>query len=127
MTLLHRELTATHSLAHGSFKNDRVRDFPGCPVVKTVLPKQGAQVESLVGKLRSYMLHSAPRKKKKKPAKLKHVHTFKHTEHPFSTGTVSMYTPTSKLLGFPFPHIPYIFSSSYQTSNLCLSDNLLTF
>ena len=124
MTVLHGELTATHSLAHGSFKNDQVWYFPGCPVVKIVLPMQGAQVESLVGELRSYMLHSAPRKK---TAKLKLVHTFKHTEHPPSTGTVSRYTPTSKLLGFPFPHMPYIFASSYQTSNLCLSDNLLLF
>ena len=94
-------------------------------MVKIVLPMQGAQVESLVGELRSYMRHSASKKKKKKrTAKLKHVHIFKHTEDPLSPGTVSIYTPTSKLLGSPFPHI---LASSYQTSNLSLSDNLLPF
>lgn len=29
--------------------------LPCCPVVKTVLPKQGVQVKSLIGKLRSHM------------------------------------------------------------------------
>ena len=30
------------------------RDFPGCPVVKTALPPQAAQVQALVGELRFY-------------------------------------------------------------------------
>ena len=35
-------------------------------MVKTVLPKQGMQVRSLVGELRSHMLCGAAKKKKKK-------------------------------------------------------------
>ena len=42
----------------------RQRDFPGGPVVKTLLPLQGARVPSLVGELRSPM--ARPKKKKKK-------------------------------------------------------------
>lgn len=43
-------------------------DFSDGPVVKT-LPFQGAWVQSLVGKLRSHMLHGVAKKKKTK----KHV------------------------------------------------------
>ena len=37
-----------------------LRDSPGGPVVKTVLSLWGAQVQSLVGELRSCKLHGAP-------------------------------------------------------------------
>ena len=40
-------------------------DFPDDPVVK-ILPVQGAWVQSLVGELRSHMLHGVAKKKKKK-------------------------------------------------------------
>ena len=33
------------------------KDLPGSPVVKTVLPLQGAPVQSLGGELRSHMLY----------------------------------------------------------------------
>ena len=51
------------------FHNWRVLDFPGSPVVKTVLPQQGAWVPSLVGEL--HMLRGATKKRKKK-TKQKH-------------------------------------------------------
>ena len=41
--------------------------FPGGPVVKTVLPMQRTWVPSLVGKLRSHMLHGLTEKNKKNP------------------------------------------------------------
>ena len=43
-----------------------LRNFPGYPVVKTLLPIQGAQVQFLAGELRSHMPHSAAKIKKKK-------------------------------------------------------------
>jgi len=43
--------------------------FPGGPVVKTVLPLQGAQVSSLVGKLGSCMSGNVDKKEKKSPPK----------------------------------------------------------
>ena len=43
-----------------------MRDFPGGPVVKTQLPLQGSWVSSLVRELKSYILHSAAKKKKEK-------------------------------------------------------------
>ena len=45
--------------------NYDARNFPGRPVVKTVLPVQGAQVQTLIRKLRSQMLYSKAKKKKK--------------------------------------------------------------
>ena len=42
------------------------RDFSGSLVVKTLLPLQGAQVQTLVGEQRSHILHNAAKKKKKK-------------------------------------------------------------
>ena len=39
-------------------------DFPGGAVVETVLPLQEAQVRSLVGELRSHMLHGTDKKKR---------------------------------------------------------------
>ena len=42
-----------------------LRDFPGGPVVKAVLPMKGLQVRSLVGKLRSHMLCSQKKKTRK--------------------------------------------------------------
>ena len=39
-------------------------NFPGRPVVKTAFPVQGTQVQSLMRKLRSQMLHSKAKKKK---------------------------------------------------------------
>ena len=47
------------------FKDAIYRDFPGGPGVKTALPLQGAQVQSLVGKLRSHMPCGVAQKKKK--------------------------------------------------------------
>ena len=40
-----------------------MKDFSGGPVVKTMLPLQGEQVQSLAGKLRSHMLRGAAKKK----------------------------------------------------------------
>ena len=40
-------------------KNLGFLDFPGCPVVKTLLPMQGIWVWALVGELRSCMPHGA--------------------------------------------------------------------
>ena len=45
-----------------------LRNFPGGPAVKTLLPLQGAQIQSLVSsvkELRSCMLCSAAKKKEK--------------------------------------------------------------
>ena len=50
----------------GKNKKGRKSDFFGGPVVKTVLPMQGAQVQSLVGELRSHITHAVATKKKKK-------------------------------------------------------------
>ena len=45
----------------------RLRDFSGTPVVKTLpFNCRGAQVQSLVEKLRSLMLHRVAKKKKEK-------------------------------------------------------------
>ena len=51
-----------------SIQTSTNRNFPGGPVVKTLLPLQGVWVRSLVGELRSRMLHGAawPKVKKKK-------------------------------------------------------------
>ena len=42
------------------------RDFPGAPVVKTVLPMQGVWVRSLVRELRSHMPHGKKQNAKQK-------------------------------------------------------------
>lgn len=42
-----------------------MQDFPGDPLVKTVLPMQGVWIWSLTGKLRSHMLCSVAKKLKK--------------------------------------------------------------
>ena len=48
-----------------SVKNSEFGGLPWCPVVKTsVLPLQGAQVQSLVRELRSCMPHSRAKKRK---------------------------------------------------------------
>ena len=39
-----------------------LRNFPGYPVVETLPPIQGAQVQYLAGELRSHMPHSAAKK-----------------------------------------------------------------
>ena len=45
------------------FKNQLAREFPGGPVVKTPRSQcSGAQVQSLVGELRSHMLHGVAKK-----------------------------------------------------------------
>ena len=49
----------------------KCRDFPGGPVVKTVLPLRGAQVPSLVGEPRSHIPVGAAAKKKKDVYKCK--------------------------------------------------------
>ena len=48
---------ADNSFFH-SFNKYLLWDFRGSPVVKTVLPMQGAWVRSPVKELRSHMLHS---------------------------------------------------------------------
>ena len=45
-------------------------DFPGGPMVKTLLSMQRTWVQSLVGELRSHMQCGAAKKKKKKNAYL---------------------------------------------------------
>ena len=40
-------------------------DFPGSPVVDSVLPLQGAWVQSLAGELKAHMPHGMAKKKKK--------------------------------------------------------------
>ena len=45
---------------------NNLEDFPGGPVVKTMLPMQGVQFRSLVGELRSHLLYGAAKKDKKK-------------------------------------------------------------
>ena len=53
-----------------SVKNSEFGGLPWCPVVKTsVLPLQGAGVQSLVRELRSCMPHSTAKKKKRKFSK----------------------------------------------------------
>ena len=49
----------------GKNKKGRKSDFFGGPVVKTVLPMQAAQVQSLVGELRPHITHAVAKKKKK--------------------------------------------------------------
>ena len=49
----------------GKNKKGRKSDFFGGPAVKTVLPMQAAQVQSLVGELRSHITHAVAKKKKK--------------------------------------------------------------
>ena len=51
-----------------TIQRSRSWDFPGSPVVKTALPLQDMRVQSLVGELRSLMLRSVAKKKKKKEA-----------------------------------------------------------
>ena len=54
-----------HESPYGKFKIKSNWDFPGGPAAKTALPMQRAQVRSLVQELRSHMLLSAAKKKKK--------------------------------------------------------------
>ena len=56
------DLGHRHQMGLGSSYD--ARNFPGRPVVKTVFPGQGAQVQSLIRKLRSQMLYSKAKKKK---------------------------------------------------------------
>ena len=48
-----------------------MRDFPGCSVVKTLLPLQRAQVQALVGEPRTHMLCCSGKKKKSQTKKYK--------------------------------------------------------
>ena len=54
-----------------SLEKNPHRDFPGGAVVKTRLPAQGAQVQPLVGELRSHMLPGAAKKTPNKQKKNK--------------------------------------------------------
>ena len=57
-------------------------DFPGSPVVKTLLSNAGAQIQSLVGKLRSHMLHGLKKQNvKRKQYCNKFSKTFKDGPH----------------------------------------------
>ena len=47
------------------FKNSFIEDFPGGPVVKTLLPLQGTWVRSLVGEQRSHKTRDSDKKKEK--------------------------------------------------------------
>ena len=62
-------------LNYDFFKKKPSGDFPGSPEVKTLCCQgRGARVQSLVGQLRSRMLHGlAQKKKKKKPAETQKV------------------------------------------------------
>ena len=53
---------SSHSYTVTSLLKNPIRNFSGSPVVKTELPTQGAQVQSLLEELRSHMLHSVAKK-----------------------------------------------------------------
>ena len=71
----HRLLSGWHTLG----------DFPGHPAVNIALAMEGTQVRSLVGELRSHMLFSMAKNKKKKNATLMWV--CPHTHVRSSAGT----------------------------------------
>ena len=54
----------------GKNKESRKSDFLGGPAVKSALPMQGVQVQSLVGELRSHIAHAVAKKKKRKKGKI---------------------------------------------------------
>ena len=59
------------------------RAFPKGPVVKTVLPLQGAQVRSLVGELRSHILRGTKIKNKIKIKQKKRFLKFQERRHGY--------------------------------------------
>ena len=65
------DLVNSHKWSGEYSKDKDFGDFPGGPVVKTLLPLQGAQVWSLMGELMCCMPWSAVRKKKKEGKKEK--------------------------------------------------------
>ena len=67
-------ITNYHKL--GGLKQQEFRDFPSGPGINSALLVQGAQVQSLVGELRSHMLQGGQNKPKKK--------------HPTTTGVVEV-------------------------------------
>lgn len=54
----------THSRTHRT-QERKSRDFPGSPMMKTMLPRQGMQVGSLLRELKAHMVKKL--KKKKNP------------------------------------------------------------
>ena len=54
----------TYRKSWQAFVKGRSSDLPGGPVVKTVLPVQGAQVQPLVGELRSLMSQGVAKQRK---------------------------------------------------------------
>ena len=58
-----------------SVHNWKSRGFPGSPVVKTLLPMQGVRVLSLVGELRSHVLHGTVKKSEKEKKKIYTIYT----------------------------------------------------
>ena len=66
-----------------------MRDFPGSPLVKTALLVQGIWVRSLVGELRSHMLHSTAPKYIKLEKKIKRYMCDKPFERVLGEHSVS--------------------------------------
>ena len=57
-------------LLNNFLKSTHIWDFPGSPVVKTVIPLQGASVLSVMRELRSHMLHGADKRRKEEKFKI---------------------------------------------------------
>ena len=74
--------------------------LPGSLVVKTVRPLQGAQVQSLVRKLRSHMLHGTAKKKKAERRVMWLDHTGGRVGVPPATQGVLFYLDFFKKINF---------------------------
>ena len=59
----------THSRPHRT-QERKSRDFPGSPMMTTMLPRQGMQVGSLLRELRAHMVKKLKKKKSRKKANL---------------------------------------------------------
>ena len=57
-------------LLNNFLKSTHIWDLPGSPVVKTVIPLQGASVLSLMREIRSHMLHGSDKKRKEEKFKI---------------------------------------------------------
>ena len=55
----------THSRTHRT-QERKSRDFPGSPMMKTMLPRQGMQVGSLLRELKAHMVKKFKKKKSRK-------------------------------------------------------------
>ena len=59
-------VTAAMRFREGPFQSTQCGEFPSGPVVGTLCFHYWCRVDSLVGELRSYILHGAAKKKKKR-------------------------------------------------------------